>query len=209
MLQLFSAKRKPDRVLLCRTPLLHCMHISTSDHQTLHQFISILICHFPGNILLQVTLSAYFTKTSSLVSCPPTCLITSHSETAFILTEVMCHSTAWFGCFDPISNRHFDPWYRKCHSHSLKLTEIKSILCNSKCQGQPMEPEPILTLMGFVPAQKGPSSICPNQTECRATRDFHSNIYRAVFLIIELKFFNYYTGEIYMSLLWLYRLDLV
>lgn len=193
------------------------MYISTSDLQTLHQFISILICHFPGNILLEVTLSAYFTKTSSLVSCLPTCLITSHSETPLILTEVMCHSTAWLWCFDPVSNRHLDPWHRKCHSHSMKLTEIKLTLCNSECQVQCMESEPILTLARICsswPLNQPKmallqSSICSNQIECKAARDFHSNVYRGVFLIIQLKNFNYYTGEIYMSLLWLYRLDLV
>lgn len=193
------------------------MYISTSDLQTLHQFISILICHFPGNILLEVTLSAYFTKTSSLVSCLPTCLITSHSETPLILTEVMCHSTAWLWYFDPVSNRHFDPWHRKCHSQSTKLTEIKLTLCNSECQVQRTESEPILTsarICSSWPLNQPKmallqSSICSNQIECKAARDFHSNVYRGVFLIIQLKNFNYYTGEIYMSLLWLYRLDLV
>lgn len=137
------------------------MHISTSNQQIFHHFISILIHHFPGNILLEVTLSAYFPKTSSLVSCPPTCWITPHSETPLILTRVMCHSTAWFWYFDPVSNRYFDPWYRKCHSHSVKLTEIKHILCHSKCKAQPMESEPILTLARISTADLWISSKWP------------------------------------------------
>lgn len=149
MLQLFSAKRKPDRVILCRTPLILCMDISTSDHRILHQFISILIPHFPGNILLEVTLSADFTKTSSLVSCPPTCLITSHSATPLVLTGVMCHSRViWY----------FDPWYRKCHSHSLKLPKTNPFCVTQSAKCSPWSQSPSWHWPGLESAQNDPSS---------------------------------------------------